>query len=40
MHPRGEGRFQENELDDRWQSELHHNALVNQINQDFLADKE
>jgi len=40
LHPRGENRFQVNELDDRWNSGLHHNSLVNQINQDYLSDEE
>jgi hypothetical protein len=38
LHARGEGRFREDELESRWQSELHHNQMVNQINRDFLAD--
>jgi len=39
LHPRGENRFKVNELDDRWKSGLHHNTLVNQINQDYQPDE-
>jgi hypothetical protein len=40
LHPRGVGRFHEHELDDRLESELHHNSMVNQINQDLHPGKD
>ncbi|MEI8133049.1 MAG: hypothetical protein WCG34_11500 [Leptolinea sp.] len=40
LHPRGENRFHADELDNRLQSEYHHNLMVSQINQDFPADEE
>jgi hypothetical protein len=40
LHPRGVGRFHEHELDDRWESELHHNPMVNQINRDLASNKD
>jgi hypothetical protein len=40
LHPRGAARFHKDELDDRWESELHHNLMVNQINRDFHDDED
>jgi hypothetical protein len=40
LHPRGVNRFHDGELDERWQSELHHNLMIDQINQDYLGDEE
>ena len=35
LHPRGESRFKESELDDRLKSALHHNFMISQINHDL-----
>jgi hypothetical protein len=40
LHPRGKKRFQEDEWEKRRDAEMHHNAMVNQIHQDFLSDQE
>jgi hypothetical protein len=37
LHPRGEERFAEDDLDQRWQANLHHNALVSTIRKGFSA---
>jgi hypothetical protein len=31
LHPRGKERFEESDLDRRWQANLHHNAFVSTI---------
>ena len=35
LHPRGDERFQENELEKRWQKQIHHNPLVSTIREDL-----
>jgi hypothetical protein len=35
LHPRGEDRFHEHELDERWEKALHHNALVSTLRADY-----
>jgi hypothetical protein len=37
LHPRGEERFAEADLSQRWQANLHHNALVSEIRKGLSA---
>jgi hypothetical protein len=40
LHPRGQHRFHEDELEDRWTSNYHENSMISSINKDFPADSE
>jgi hypothetical protein len=35
LHPRGDERFQEGELEKRWQEQMHHNPLVSTLREDL-----
>jgi hypothetical protein len=37
LHPRGEQRFAETDVDQRWQANVHENALVSTIRKEFSA---
>ena len=37
LHPRGDERFAETDLSQRWQASLHHNALVSTIRKDLTT---
>jgi hypothetical protein len=37
LHPRGKERFEESDLDRRWQANLHHNAFVSTIRKGLTA---
>jgi hypothetical protein len=36
MHPRGDERFQEDDLEKRWQEQMHHNPLVSTVREDLI----
>jgi hypothetical protein len=38
LHPRGDERFQEDELEKRWQEQMHHNPLVSIVRKDLIDD--
>lgn len=40
LHPRGEQRFHQDELADRWASKYHENLLISSLNRDFPVDAE
>ena len=35
LHPRGDERFQEDDLEKRWQEQMHHNPLVSTLREDL-----
>jgi len=37
LHPRGEERFADDDLSQRWEANVHHNALVSTIRKNLLA---
>lgn len=37
LHPRGEDRFAQTDIDERWQANLHHNALVSTLREKLGA---
>jgi hypothetical protein len=37
LHPRGEERFSENDFSQRWETNLHHNALTSAIRKDLIT---
>jgi hypothetical protein len=39
LHPRGKKRFHADELQERWQEQLHHNALVSTMRGDLAPGK-
>jgi hypothetical protein len=36
LHPRGDDRFQEDDLQKRWQEQMHHNPLVSTVREDLI----
>lgn len=40
MHPRGDERFREDDLEKRWQEQMHHNPLVSTLREDLLPHSE
>ena len=35
LHPRGDERFQEDDLEKRWQEQMHHNPLLSTVRADL-----
>jgi hypothetical protein len=38
LHPRGDERFQEDDLEKRWQEQIHHNPLVSSLREDLMPE--
>jgi hypothetical protein len=40
FHPRGDERFQKDELEKRWQKQMHHNPLISTLREDMIPHKD